>query len=767
VSFVLRSFLESVAVPAVLLCCALLPAEVFPSENHILSADFTHDTLSIEMTVGFDGCYKCGFLTPAEVCLSSGDWAGGLEGSTLRVVLESEDPDTTPTRWEKEVFFRPNELCRVDFLFMSGREGTPLTVSVFSSEGGELARRVFKPEGTARALRSTGELSASPFPKPIGTQRPIWLIVGGDASAPTRMLNSLQLPSERVPVPVPIERLTDLPRESDGLDAADLVVLNTSDPRAYDDARQTAEVLNQWTMRGGKTILFGSPETVDLLAPGQPLADFVPGTIRASRPAELRAAPSLVRFVPKAKNLVMLGSLDSPYLKFPFLESIAPGARVELHEEGTPLLVREPVGFGTHTFFAPDIGAAPLTDWVGHNGLLMKIFEPEVERLTTQSEQTGLIRLGYRDLAGQLRSALDRFESVHPFPFSAVFALMAFFVAVVGPLDWFFTHRLFKRPNLTWFTLPAWLFLFAGLAVWLGGQFHTKEFRVNIAEMVDMDAETGLVRGSLWGGIYAPQDARLDMTAGTAASAFSDTQTRLTWLGLTGDGLGGISSPIRSLGTPSEGYLLDGGSIYRFPVPIRSTRSVSARWFSRREPLAARLTDRNGKLFGSLVNPFDEQLSGVILLYGGHAWVLGSLPPGESRFDSSVPRTDEVQRILLGAISPFDGRLGNVEGRTAWERFSDTSTDVLPILRVSGFYRLAGGRLALGLGNEGMARLDGSDALEAGRAILLAAEPKSRSRLEIDFPGEQAASPKFLGGALRIWIPVELADPTDGNSAVE
>ncbi len=720
-----------------------------------VSADGASASLT-GLTVGFDGCYKNGYLTPVQVRFT----AGGLEGRAVRVVLESLDPDGSPTYREKSAEVQDGE-SRADLLFMSGRENAPLTVRLVAPDGSLLAERTFKPEGIPPALRQGEQAGGEEpflFPKPIDSQQPLWLVVGGGTGATGQMLSSLQLPADRIPVPVPIKRLADLPCRPDGLDAADLVVLNASDRTAFDDSQKAAAALKLWLMLGGKTVLFGSAESLDLLASGGALSDFVPGTVDTQRPAELRAAPSLVRFVPKAKNLVMLGSLDSPYLKFPYLSSPVPEARAGLSEEGKPLLVRRPVGFGTSLFFAADPQSAPLDAWNGRNGLLMKVFASEVERLTAQSGQTSLIRLGYRDLQGQLRSALDKFSGIRSLPFSAVFALMALFVAVIGPLDWFITHRVLKHPNFTWITLPVWLVLFTALAVGLGSRFHLRQYRINTAEMTDIDTETGLVRGFLWSGIYAPEDARLDITAVPALPALSNTESELTWLGLSGTGLGGISSPVRSLPSASEGYTLEGAAVHRFPVPIRSTRSLYARWRAEREPAASRLAERDGVLTGSLFNPFNGTMNDAVLLYGGHAWFLGTLSPGETPFDPARPKTDELQRMLTGSNNPFDLLRNDSARSPVWERFSDTSADIPSILRVSGFYRLAGGRAALGLGNEGMLRLDASDSLGAGRAILLASMSGEQTRLEMNLGRGGMPEPNRCGAFVRLWIPVDIDD---------
>ncbi len=48
---------------------------------------------------------------------------------------------------------------------------------------------------------------------------------------------------------------------------------------------------------------------------------------------------------------------------------------------------------------------------------------------------------GYQDLSGQLRSQLEKFESVTPVQFVWIAALLAFFVLVIGPLDFYLLRQ--------------------------------------------------------------------------------------------------------------------------------------------------------------------------------------------------------------------------------------------------------------------------------------------------------------------------------------
>ena len=66
-----------------------------------------------------------------------------------------------------------------------------------------------------------------------------------------------------------------------------------------------------------------------------------------------------------------------------------------------------------------------------------------------------MMHYGYNDLAGQLRSALDRFDGVRLVPFWLVAGLIVVYLLLIGPGDYFFLRKLVGRMEWTWLTFPA------------------------------------------------------------------------------------------------------------------------------------------------------------------------------------------------------------------------------------------------------------------------------------------------------------------------
>ena len=112
---------------------------------------------------------------------------------------------------------------------------------------------------------------------------------------------------------------------------------------------------------------------------------------------------------------------------------------------------------------------------------------------------------GYTDLSGQLRSALDQFTGVQLIPFSFVALLIIFYILLIGPGDYFFLRKIVRRMEWTWLTFPIIVLVVSGAAYMLAYYLKGDQLRVNQADLVDVDAASGFVRGTTWLNIFSPR----------------------------------------------------------------------------------------------------------------------------------------------------------------------------------------------------------------------------------------------------------------------
>ena len=150
---------------------------------------------------------------------------------------------------------------------------------------------------------------------------------------------------------------------------------------------------------------------------------------------------------------VPLGVAGPAELRVPYLVDV--DGAVELSEADLPLVVRSARGFGETTFLATDLDEPPLTAWKGRGMLIRRLLDQPAALADEESGRSRpLMHYGFVDAAGQLRRSLDRFDGVRPTPFWLVVTLLSAYVVLIGPLDYYLVRRVMKRMVLTWVTFP-------------------------------------------------------------------------------------------------------------------------------------------------------------------------------------------------------------------------------------------------------------------------------------------------------------------------
>lgn len=703
------------------------------------------------ITVGINGIWKNGFWTPITVRVSPDALREGL--NELEIIAEDSDgvPTSVRQKWKNDASPDSQTIC-----LPLGRAQGILEFRLYDKENKLIARREMTPEGRKK-LYPSKDRPAFFYQTPELTTRPIYLIVGEDNIGLTEAFGELLLKEENRPRLVRIRDFSELPAQWYGLEAVERIILSATDKNCLqgitkNDVRLRA--IEQWVHQGGRLLLLAGKDSLPLLQKDGLFAPFVPGPFNKDL-QEIRMANALRSYVPKAKNLVMNGSLDAPYLYVPRLSQISPDIMVDVLEGETPLLFRRAVGFGSVTFFGADLSEQPIARWSARSRLVIKIFGYESDKKMDQTSSTRLVQRGYHDLSGQLWSVLDSFQGVSNLPFSLILGLTFLYILVIGPGDWYLTHHLIKKPGITWITFPVYIILFCVLAIFIGKSIRHNDFRVNQAELVDIDAVSGSVRGTTWIGFYSPRDLRLDLHLNTgsfhadsdqaakespAASAsasdkisFKPEKTLFSWLGLQGDGLGGMSPKTKSLDFWKSPYLIGENSaeLRDLPVKVRSSKSLFGRWFGKIESLPqGEIVDKDGMPSGEIVNPFSVPIKNAVLLYGRWAFNMGDLKPGTNKIvtgDSYGSSTDrkshktlrkELRHVIGTTENPFSDRTGSAT-QNGLVRYNAQSADIPYILQTMMFYRLAGGLDTIGLDNSYHQYLDAGDLILDGRALLI------------------------------------------------
>ncbi len=383
-------------------------------------------------------------------------------------------------------------------------------------------------------------------------------------------------------------------------------------------------------------------------------------------------------------------------------------------------MVRTPRGFGEIVFVAVDLDRPPLKNWAGRtplwNRLLGRSKLPQAnEEDVSQGQVT---RLGYEDMAGQLLTALEQFAGVSV-PFSLVALLILIYIVCIGPLDYFILKKYFRRMELTWVTFPVIVASFSLGAYFLAHALKGEEMRINQVDLVDVDTESGLLRGTLWSIVFSPQTELFDLSVESHQPGSNQplkSDVLLSWLGTPGNSLRGMGrgGVMSDFSDTAYSYSPSLDRLTGMPISVWSTKGVMARWTANQTGLMQPELRNSGDnmLTGSLKNTSPLKLQDAVLVYGRWAYPLGTIEPGgRATLDGALdPQTVET----------YFKRMTIVAGRDVAAPYATDATDVDRIMEILMFHEAAGGRRYTNLSNSFSGYLDADRQLRSGRAVLMA-----------------------------------------------
>ncbi len=331
---------------------------------------------------------------------------------------------------------------------------------------------------------------------------------------------------------------------------------------------------------------------------------------------------------------------------------------VEAREADLPLVVRTARGFGQVIFVAADLDQPPLSKWSDRPLLVARLLDMPTGRAEESEENAAMMHYGYNDLAGQLRSALDRFTGVRLVPFWLVAGLIVVYILLIGPGDYFFLRKLVGRMEWTWLTFPAGRAagVPGGLRAGLSAQGRSAsgqpgrsggrgrglgpDARHDVAER--LQPADGIVQflGRSRGGsrrrsaVPGRDRPRVDGLAGTARQCAGRHEPARRRSRCSGPN----SSATRPTWTPCSDV----------PIQVWSTKSLTARWDAPTPALPRGRSDRRRSApFGhdhqhARLSRCDE----CILAYGRSVYELGTLAPGESARLGPMTKRSELKTLL-------------------------------------------------------------------------------------------------------------------------
>ncbi|HEY1784169.1 MAG TPA: hypothetical protein VGG30_01425 [Pirellulales bacterium] len=680
--------------------------------------------------VGFAGQYKLGYWTPVEVTVRAGD-----EPLVAELTLTVPDGDG--------VLSRVHDASGPLRLAVAQEESRTLFVK-FGQSDGELRIELHAAagahddaktpasgephtDGELLAERSLGQGSAE-LPKPLAAGEELLVMVSpAEARSDAR---GAVLAKEWHAAVARLAGVAPLPTQWYGYEGVDLVVLSTSEPAIYGQPfGERLEALARWVQMGGRLLLPVGLTGAEVLAPDAPLARFAPGKFAEMIP--LRQTGVLETYAGTSEPLDRATGAGAFRLDVPKLVDVR--GQIEAYEgnhpRDLPLVVRSPFGLGEVIFVGLDLDRPPFTNWRGRGNLIGRLLDRQAAADEAADKRVlgHVTELGYTDLIGQLHMALSQFAGVQLVPFAVVATLVTVYILCIGPLDFLFLKKVVGRMQWTWVTFPAMVLAFSGgtfaLAHWLKGN----QLRLNQVELIDLDAESGLVRGTCWSTIYSPRIETFDLALRADPSEVrlgQRPQVLLSWMAVPGSGLSAVG---RSAGSAMFTQPYDFSprldAIKDLPIAQWSTRSLEARWWAEApSPVTAALTDRGDHLLGGTLRlPTVWPLTDTVVIYDRWAYPIPAELAGET-IDVDKQLEPQTVETYFRHITIFDEK----STRAPYDR---TSTDLAHIVETMMFHTLTGGELYTNLINRAEGFVDLSETVRLGRAVIVGRAPQPAAEL--------------------------------------
>jgi hypothetical protein len=450
-----------------------------------------------------------------------------------------------------------------------------------------------------------------------------------------------------------LEGVDEMPDRWFGYDAADVLVLSTSNARGFVEplleagATEQRNALLGWVRRGGTVVLSvgSNHQEVARLLTMLPLLDveITGGERRSSLPVVSHWSQSPGQ--PLREPIEVAKVKPGPGVKVLVREHVAPGGLGE-----SPMVMQGSCGLGRVVLVAFDVDTEPFTAWPGQGDFWARIEElagPRAPLPQTAVQQFAPGQYTSDELAGDLKTGLEVFQDVPVISFGWVALFILFYIVIVGPLDYLVLKKLFKRPELTWVTFPAVVIVVSVLAYVVAYSVKGDELRINKVDLIEYDLhEPRQAYGTAWFTLFSPRMQNYTLAVEPAAPQWVGGPPAgaqgVNVLSLLEGGGDSLSTGSTSLFQQPYEYTEDASGLKKIPIPVWATQSFTASWVGslpkedEELPVAVDLHAsriKEGVLSGSVINHLPVELQGLTLFYDGKWYALGDEPlgPGEKR----------------------------------------------------------------------------------------------------------------------------------------
>ncbi len=660
--------------------------------------------------VGIDGIYRAGQWTAIKRPATLVDRAAvqTLDGEGVKVVYEQ--PVTADSPWLYAV---------------PGSTGVPLVIK--DAAGIDVQRGKF-------------------VGKSIEPKMP-WVVVFGDPLGVEDIGRNDLLGRESSVAVSRIRTGSDFPDQAMGLFGVDLLIMGPSGIAALRELTpQQGSALVTWVRRGGRVIISLGKDAKAIFAAAPWLHEIVSVNVN-SNPIRLDPA-AIETFTSSQSPLSVLDATELPVIGGHTRIAGRNSAR-----QPARIAVEYNINFGRVTVVAPALDAAEFAKWPERSLLISRLcgglFESEQD---VRRDNRAITSIGYDDIAGQIRAALDRFESRRRIPFSVISLILMALVAMIGPLDYLLVNRFFGRPLLGWISFPLSVLLISGLLIAIGrpevsaSNPNLGSAHVNRIEISDIDTTSDLPLGRGWSWTHvSANDATKANFSPTLSADFYTPHSQHPLLsapfGYSGSTFGGISIVGEDVRLPAYRVamsLTDGNEfssqINSIPLAPGGSKGIVSRWtFTPQLAGISDLSRRRGSelLAGSVTNPLPVDVFNGALVFGEWVYLL----PTRFRAGQSI---DNIETLRQKNFRWLLSRREAIENSSRSEPWNvEMHDDFVRLSELLMFNSICGGRDYTGLTDRPLGDLDLSYILNQETAMLYGQIEKPT--VEIDLPVQRDA----------------------------
>jgi hypothetical protein len=498
----------------------------------------------------------------------------------------------------------------------------------------------------------------------------------------------------------------NLPDEWFGYQAVDLVMLTTGgDPKfwaALSKERRRLAALAEWVRHGGRLIV-SAGSNADVLEALPEIKEMLPARVPpgakrsvdeltlswANRSRGInrqsladragRAKISVVHATPRTDR----GATGM----MPYFEGNNP-------DPSRPLVIQGAYALGRVTFVGFDLDQPALTDWEPKlRGLFWEwLLDESGHQIPSGTEHPGgrFGESGGEDrYVAHLQEMLDSFEGVPVISFGWVALFIFLYIALIGPVDYYFLKKVAKRMEWTWVTFPLIVIAVSAIAYFAAYALKGRDMKINKVDLVDVDLQSNRIYGQTWFTIFSPRIQSYTVGVEPAGPGAGDSAGKALWtpepaaqsVANTTVSWGGRPNPnVRGMGfTRTYQYHSDprlddpsGPNPLRYatgleqvPIQVWSTKSFTAHWAAKIDPNRPLIEhslrhppDQPDVIVGGITSHLPvEVLQDAWLLYRGNAIQLGQLIPDVERIVAPKQSDVPIAQALAGNLGQdvYDG----------------------------------------------------------------------------------------------------------------